>query len=175
MLTRTEKQAQIEALKEGLEPAQGVFVMGFAGLTVSEVTELRQRIDAASARYVVVKNTLARIAIAGGDKDPLRGFLAGPTALAYTSDDAVRLAKALSDFAKDHERLQFRGGLIEGQVLDAEGAKRVAALPSRLELVARLLFLMQSPMRRLAVALNWPLRSLAVTVQQVAEKNERLT
>lgn len=173
MLTRAEKQQQIDALKDGLGPAQGVFVMDFTGLSVGEVTALRQRVDSANGRYLVVKNTLAKLAVAGSDKDPLQRFLAGPTALAFTNSDAVQLAKALADFAKEHDKLRFRGGLVEGQVLDADAAKLVATMPSKQELVAKLLYLLQSPVRRLAVALNWPVRSIAVTVKQVAEQKER--
>ena len=173
MLTRAEKQEQIDALKGGLAPAQAVFVMDFTGLSVGEVTELRQKVAAASGRYVVVKNTLAKIAVAGSEKEPLQQFIDGSSALAYTATDSIGLAKALAEFAKTHERLRFRGGLVEGQVLDAQRVKQVASLPSKRELVARLLFLLQSPVRRLAVALAWPTRSLAVTLNQVAEKKER--
>jgi large subunit ribosomal protein L10 len=153
-------------------PAHGVFVMDFTGLSVGEVTELREKVRNASGRYVVVKNTLAKIAVAGSDKEPLQRFIEGPSALAFTDTDAVQLAKALAEFAKGHEKLVFKGGLIEGQLLDGQQAKQVAALPSKQELVARLLFLLQSPMRRLAVALNWPVRSLAVSVKQIAEQKE---
>ena len=173
MLTRAEKQQQIEDLKAGLQPAQGVFVMDFSGLTVGEVTELRQKVDQASGRYVVVKNTLAKIAVDGSRNEPLKELFSGPTALAITDEDSVHLAKVLADFAKNHEKLQFRGGLIEGQLLDANQAKQVATMPTKQELVARLLFLLQSPMRRLAVALNWPVRALAVSVKQIADEKER--
>ncbi len=173
MLTRAEKQQQIEDLKAGLQPAQGVFVMDFTGLTVGEVTELRQKVSQAAGRYLVVKNTLAKIAVDGSKKEPLKELLSGPSALAMTDEDAVQLAKALAEFAKNHEKLQFRGGLIEGQLLDAAAARQVASMPTKQELVARLLYLLQSPIRRLAVALNWPVRSLAVSVKQIADEKER--
>ena len=173
MLTRAEKQQQIEDLKAGLQPAQGVFVMDFSGLTVGEVTELRQKVNQAAGRYVVVKNTLARIAVDGSQKEPLKELLSGPSALAMTDEDAVQLAKVLAEFAKSHDKLQFRGGLVEGQLLDAGQAKQVASMPTKQELVARLLYMLQSPMRRLAVALNWPVRSLAVSVKQIADEKER--
>lgn len=173
MLTRAEKQQQIDDLKAGLQPAQGIFVMNFTGLSVGEVTELRQKVDQAAGRYIVVKNTLAKIAVEGSEKEPLKEFLSGPSALAITDSDSVQLAKALADFAKGHENLQFRGGVVEGQVLDAKEAKQVASMPTKQELVARLLFLLQSPIRRLAVALNWPVRSLAVSMKQIAEDKER--
>ena len=172
MLTRAQKQEQIEQLKGFLEPAQGLFAMSFAGLTVAEVTELRRKVKEANASYLVVKNTLARIAVADTPNQGLQTLLSGPVAVAFTTSDVAPLAKVLADFAKAHDKLQFRGGLVEGQLLDAKQAQQVAALPSKLELVARLLFLLQSPMRRLVVALNWPVRGLAVTLKQVAEAKE---
>lgn len=173
MLTRLEKQQQIDSLKEHLTPAQGLFVMDFTGLTVTEVNELRRKIREAEGQYVVVKNTLARIALAGSGNEPLTELITGPSAVAFTNRDAVVLAKVLADFAKGHEKLRFRGGLVEGELLDAKQAEKVATLPSKPELVARLLFLLQSPMRRLVTALNWPVRGLAVTLKQIADEKER--
>jgi large subunit ribosomal protein L10 len=95
------------------------------------------------------------------------------TAVAYTSVDPVALAKALADFAKGHEKLTFRGGFVEHVVIDAAQARQVAALPSKPELVARLLFVLQSPMRRLVTALNWPVQGLASTVSQIAKEKEK--
>ncbi len=172
MLTREQKEQQLQALKAALVPAAGVFVVDFTGLTVAEVTELRRKVKEAQGNYLVVKNTLARIALTGSPNEPVTKLITGPTAVAFTSKDVVALAKVLSEFAKTHDKLKFRGALIEGQLLDAAGAQQIAALPSKEELVARLLFLLQSPLRRLVVALNWPVRSLAVTVKQIAEKKQ---
>ncbi len=173
MQTREQKQEMIEALKGALVPAQGLFVMDFTGLTVGEVTELRRKVKQANGTYLVVKNTLARLALEGSRNEALKELLTGPSAVAYTTLDPVTLAKALAEFAKGHEKLQFRGGLVEGQLLDAKQAQQVAALPSKQELVAKLLFLLQSPMRRLVTALSWPTRSLAVAINQVAEQKDR--
>jgi large subunit ribosomal protein L10 len=174
MLTRAQKQEQIDALKGALAPAGGVFVMDFTGLSVGEVTELRRKVKDADASYVVVRNTLAKLAIAGSPIEPVNSLLDGPSAVAYTSADAAALAKVLAEFAKTHDKLKFRGGFVSGQLLDSKQAQQVATLPSKQELVARLLFLLQSPMRRLVVALNWPTRSLAVTVKQIADEKQRL-
>jgi large subunit ribosomal protein L10 len=172
MLTRAQKQEQIEQLRGHLAPAQGLFAMSFAGLTVAEVTELRRKVKEANASYLVVKNTLAHIAVADSPNQGLQKLLSGPVAVAFTTSDVVPLAKVLADFSKAHDKLQFRGGLVEGQLLDAKQAQQVATLPSKQELVARLLYILQSPMRRLVVALNWPVRGLAVTLKQVAEAKE---
>ncbi len=173
MLTRAQKQEQIDALKGLLAPANGLFVMDFTGLSVGEVTELRRRVREAKGSYRVVRNTLAKLAIADTGHGALRDLLTGPAAVAYTEQDAVLLAKTLAEFAKSHEKLRFRGGLVEGQLLDAQQAKLVAALPSKKELVARLLFLLQSPLRRLVTALDAPVRGLAVSLHQIAENKER--
>ncbi|MDD5564315.1 MAG: 50S ribosomal protein L10 [Thermoanaerobaculaceae bacterium] len=170
MLTRAQKQEQIETLRATLAPASGLFVMDFTGLTVGEVTELRRKVREANGSYQVVKNTLAKLSIAETPHQSLQQLLSGPAALAFTSNDAVILAKALADFAKAHDKLKFRGGLVEGQLLDAVQAKQVATLPSKKELVARLLFLLQSPMRRLVTVLDAPVRGLAVSLQQIADK-----
>ncbi len=173
MLTREQKQEQIDALKGLLAPANGLFVMDFTGLSVGEVTELRRKVREANGSYRVVRNTLAKLALAETDHGALRELLTGPAAVAYTASDAVMLAKALADFAKTHEKLHFRGGLVEGHLLDAQQAKQVAALPSRKELVAKLLFLLQSPMRRLVTVLSSPVRGLAVSLHQIAEEKQR--
>ena len=174
MLTRAQKQEQIDSLKGSLAPAEGVFVMDFTGLSVGEVTELRRKVKEASADYLVVKNTLAKLALAGSANEPVKALLDGPCAVAYTSADAAALAKALAEFAKTHDKLKFRGGFVSGQLLDPKQAQQVATLPSKQELVARLLFMLQSPMRRLVTALAWPTRSLAVTVKQIADEKQRL-
>jgi large subunit ribosomal protein L10 len=122
---------------------------------------------------LVVKNTLAKLALTGSPNEPVSQLLTGPTAVAYTNKDVVVLAKVLAEFAKGHEKLKFRGALVEGKLLDAAAAQQVASLPSKQELVARLLYLLTSPMRRLVVALNWPVRSLAVSLQQIAEKKQQ--
>ena len=119
MLTRAQKQEQIDALKGMLAPAHGLFVMDFTGLSVGEVTELRRKVKEAKGNYRVVRNTLARLAVAETGHGALKQLLTGPAAVAYTDQDAVLLAKALADFAKTHEKLRFRGGLVEGQLLDA--------------------------------------------------------
>jgi large subunit ribosomal protein L10 len=172
MLTRAQKQDQIDGYKSTITPSQGLFALDFTGLTVGEVTELRRKVREVDATYVVVKNTLAKIAVTGSSNETMAKLMIGPTAVAYTSSDVVNLAKVLADFAKGHDKLKFRGGLVEGQFLDAKQAQQVATLPTKLELVARLLFLLQSPMKRLVTALNWPIRSVVVSLDQVAKSKE---
>jgi large subunit ribosomal protein L10 len=173
MFTRAQKQEQIDTLRGLLAPANGLFVMDFTGLSVGEVTELRRKVREARGNYRVVRNTLAKLAVAETDHRGIQQLLTGPAAVAYTDQDAVLLAKTLAEFAKTHEHLRFRGGLVDGQLLDAQQAKQIAALPSRKELVARLVVLLQSPIRRLVTVLNAPVRGLAVSLQQIAEDKQR--
>lgn len=169
MLTRAEKERQLRLLSEKLRPAEGLFVVDFRGLKVAEVTELRRKVKEVEGEYLVAKNTLVKIAVAGSDKEEAQKLFVGPSAVAFTNKDVVALAKVLAEFAKTHDKLRFRGALVEGVLLDEDGAKQMAAMPSKQELVARLLYLLQSPMRRLVVALQWPVRSLALTVKQIAD------
>jgi large subunit ribosomal protein L10 len=173
MFTRAQKQEQIDTLRGLLAPANGLFVMDFTGLSVGEVTELRRKVREARGNYRVVRNTLAKLAVAETDHRGIQQLLTGPAAVAYTDQDAVLLAKTLAEFAKTHEHLRFRGGLVDGQLLDAQQAKQIAALPSRKELVARLVVLLQSPIRRLVTVLDAPVRGLAVSLQQIAEDKQR--
>jgi large subunit ribosomal protein L10 len=99
-------------------------------------------------------------------------FLTGPKVLAYTGGDGVALAKVLKDFIKKHPELQFEQAFLEGQILEAKDAEKIADLPSREELITKLAYLLQSPIRRLAVALNAPVQQLANAVSQIAEKGE---
>jgi large subunit ribosomal protein L10 len=108
----------------------------------------------------------------GTDKEVLSPFLTGPKVLAYTAGDGVALAKVLKTFIKKHPELSFEKAFLEGQVLEGVEAEKIADLPSREELVAKLLMLLQSPIRRLAVALNTPLQQLASVLAQVAEQKE---
>lgn len=172
MLTRAQKERQLQLLSEKLGPAEGLFVVDFRGLKVAEVTELRRKVKEVEGEYLVVKNTLVKIAVAGSDKEEAQKLFVGPSAVAFTNKDVVALAKVLAEFAKTHDKLRFRGALVEGVLLDEDGAKQMAAMPSKQELVARLLYLLQSPMRRLVVALQWPMRSLALTVKQIADSGK---
>lgn len=172
MLTKEQKREQFEQLRENLSDVNTLFLLQNRGLSVNEVNELRARIRQTEAYYRVFKNSVVRLAVEGTSMEGLSPFLTGPNAIAYTSGDGVALAKALKEFAKTHPALTFHRGFLEGQVLDAEEAVKVADLPSRVELLTRLVGLLQSPIRRLAVALNAPVQQLVSGLNQVAEKKE---
>ena len=170
MLTKEQKRQQSESLRTALSDISTLFIMENRGLSVNEVNELRSKIRKADASYKVVKNSVVRLAVADTPLEELSEHLTGPNAFAFTSGDGVELAKILRDFAKQHAALSFKQGYLEGRVLPAELAAKVAEMPSRQELLTKLAYLLQSPIRRLAVALNTPVQKLASAVHQIAEQ-----
>lgn len=172
-MNRTEKAAAVEALGKDLGGTGNAILFGFAGLKVPEVTELRRQVRGTRSRYIVVKNTLALRAAKGTPLEGLSEHFAGPTAVAYNAESPVALAKVLTAFAKTNPNLVFKGAIVEGLVVAASEIKMIAELPSREELVGRLLFLIQSPLRRLVGVLNGPVRNLAGVVAQIAEQRSK--
>jgi large subunit ribosomal protein L10 len=172
-MNRAEKVAQIEDLGQGLAKSGNAILFAFAGLKVPEVTELRRQVRATKSRYVVVKNTLALRATKGTPLEALSSHFVGATAVAYNQDNPVALAKVLTAFAKTNPNLVFKAALVEGRPIAAAEIKAIAELPTREELVSKLLFLMQSPLRRLVTVLNGPIRNLAGVVSQIAEQKEK--
>jgi len=172
-MNRAEKAAQIEDLGQGLAKSSNAILFAFAGLKVPEVTELRRQVRATKSSYVVVKNTLALRAAKGTPLEALSTHFVGATAVAYNQDNPVALAKVLTAFAKNNPNLVFKAALVEGRPVAATEIKAIAELPTREELVSKLLFLIQSPLRRLVTVLNGPIRNLAGVVSQIAEKAEQ--
>ena len=171
-LTRSDKTDLINSYEQGLAEAPHAFLVGFDRLTVPQDTDLRSRIRETGASYEVVKNTLALRAVSGKGLENLREQFVGPTAVAYTTDDPVSLAKALTEFQKEVPTIQFKGGLVDGQPVDASQVEDIAKLPGREELLAKLLFLLQSPITRLARGLAAIPRQLVVVLDQVGKQKE---
>lgn len=169
-LTRNEKQELIDHYNEGLAAAPHAFLVSFDRLTVPQDTDLRARIRQCGASYEVVKNTLALRAVQGKGLEDLREHFSGPTAVAYTDDDPVGLAKALTEFQKEVPAIEFKGGLLAGQAVGADQVADIAKLPSREELIAKLLFLLQSPITRLARGLAAIPRQFVVVLDQVGKQ-----
>ena len=172
MLTKEQKHEQSLQLRDRLSDVTTLFLLENKGLNVNDVNSLRSEVRQMEATYKVVKNTVVRLAVEGTEMEGITPFLIGPKVLAYTAGDGVALAKVLKTFIKDHPELSFEEAYLEGQILEAEEAAKIADMPSRDELVARLLQMLQSPIRRLAVALNAPIQQLASALGQIAEKNE---
>jgi large subunit ribosomal protein L10 len=169
-MNRDEKAQQISELEAGIGKARNAFLIEFKGITVPQVTELRKQVRETGSSYIVVKNTLALIALKNSPMTALKEQFSGPTAVAYNSTDAVVLAKALTRFAKDVPAVQFKGAMLDGQIVPAEQIQTIANLPSREELVARLLFLLQSPIRGLVTVLQANIRNLVVVLDQIGKQ-----
>jgi large subunit ribosomal protein L10 len=172
MKSKGKKKEELDALKKDLESATNLFVAQFKGMTVSQDTELRQKIRGTKSKYRVVKNTLARKAAEGTAAEGVAKSFDGSTAIAYNSNDPVSLAKALTAYAKTNPLFVFKAGLVEGRVVNIGDIANIAAMPSKEELIAKLLFLINSPAQRIAVALNGVARNLAVVIGQAVEQKK---
>ena len=170
MKTREQKAAEVSELTEQIGKASNAFLIDFKGITVPQVTELRKQVRQTNSGYVVVKNTLALIALKDSPIINMKEQFTGPTAIAFNATDAVVLAKALTKFAKDVPAVAFKGALLNGQVVPASEIQNIANLPSREELVAKLLYLLQSPIRGLVTVLQANIRNLAVVIDQIAKQ-----
>ena len=170
MKNREQKATAISDFTDGIGSATNAFVLDFKGITVPQVTELRKQIRETGSEYVVIKNTLALIAVKDTPLKSLSHHFTGMTAVAYNTTDAVALAKVLTKFAKDVPTVQFKGALLAGQVVAANEIQNIANLPSREELIAKLLYLMQHPIRGLAVVLNGTMRNFAVVLSEIAKQ-----
>jgi large subunit ribosomal protein L10 len=172
MKSKGKKKEELDALKKDLEQAKNLFVAQFQGITVSQDTELRQKIRETKSSYRVVKNTLARKAAEGTAAEGVAKSFDGSTAIAYNASDPVSLAKALTAYAKTNPLFVFKAGVVEGRVINLADITAIAAMPSKEELIAKLLFLINSPAQRLAVAMNGVARNLAVVMKQAVEQKK---
>ena len=170
MKTREQKATEVSELSEQIGKANNAFLIDFKGITVPQVTELRKQVRQTNSGYVVVKNTLALIALKDSPIINMKEQFTGPTAIAFNATDAVVLAKALTKFAKDVPAVTFKGALLNGQVVPASEIQNIANLPSREELVSKLLYLLQSPIRGLVTVLSANIRNLAVVIDQIAKQ-----
>lgn len=154
------KQPVVQEISAGIKDAQSVVLVDYRGLTVEQDTQLRKTLREAGVSYKVYKNTLMNFAFKGTDFEGLTPYLQGPSAIAYSAEDATAPARLLAEFAKTAPALEVKAGVVEGTVYDAAGMAKIAEIPSREILLGRLLGSMQSPIANLARVLN-----------QIAEKN----
>ena len=171
-LTRGKKESLISKYEGGLAVSPHAFLVGFKGLTVPQDTELRSKIRETGGHYEVVKNTLALRAAEGKALAELRDQFRGPVAVAYIEEDVVGLAKVLTEFRKAVPAIEFKGALVDGRAVAASDIDEIARMPSREELLAKLLFLLQSPITRLARGLAAIPRQLVVVLDQIARSKE---
>jgi len=172
MKKRSEKQADLDTLKTELAKVSTLILTTFQGITVDNDTKLRRAVQAAGGRYKVVKNTLAERASAGTAAEGVLKDLKGTNSIAFTYNDPVALAKALTKIAKDVPAFQFKAGVVEGRVISIAEIQSLANLPSKEELISKVMFLLNAPAQRLAVTLNALPRNLAVTVSEAIKINK---
>ena len=138
------KKAVVAEIKEKLVNAKSVVLLDYRGLTVAEVTELRNQCRKAGVEYAVLKNTMVNLAAKEAGIEGLESFLKGPTAVAFGMEDAVAPAKVLTEFIKKTKKTEVKCGLLDGQILDAAGVEALAAIPSREVLIAKIMGSMMS-------------------------------
>jgi large subunit ribosomal protein L10 len=171
-VTREKKSEQIDKLSKELQGVSSLLVTTYTKLTVAQDYELRKALRSSGAKYAVVKNTLAERAAKGTKAEGVLKDLSGVTSIAYTSGDPVALAKALSKYAKDNPEFTFKAGVVEGRVISIDEIKALATMPSKEEIYAKLLFLINAPAQRLVTAMNAVGRNLAVVVNQGVKENK---
>lgn len=172
MKKKSEKQKDLDNLKTELAKVSTVILTTFQGITVEDDTKLRRAVQAAGGKYQVVKNTLAELAGSGTPAEGVLKNLKGTNSIAYTQTDPVALAKALTKVAKDVPAFQFKSGVVEGRVISITEIKQLAEMPSREELISKIMFLLNAPAQRIAMALNALPRNLAVTVSEAVKADK---
>jgi large subunit ribosomal protein L10 len=168
-MKKAEKKEKANSLRAELANVSTVILSTFQGITVEQDTQLRRAVEKAGGHYEVVKNTLAERAGAGTSMEPLLKNLAGTNSIAYTMADPVALAKVLTKVAKDVPAFQFRAGWVEGRVISIQEIQQLANLPSKEELISKIMFLLNAPAQRLASAMAALPRNLAVVTSEAVK------
>ena len=172
MKTRERKQQDLDALTASLQNSTSAMIVSFNNLTVAKDVEFRNRLREAGAEYRVVKNTLARIAVKGTDYEQATESFKGVTAIAWTDGDPVVLSKAVSKFMKDNaDHYTFKSGVVDGKMVDLQQLTTIASLPSKEELISKLLYVLNAQAQRIVTVINAVPRDLAVVIKQIGEKD----
>ena len=164
------KEARVVEIKDRFNAAEAVIMADYRGLSVKEMQELRVKLREVGCEVKVYKNSLTEIAIRELALPNMDEFLQGPTAFVFIDADPVAPAKALTAFAKEHEALELKGGLVQNQVVSAASVKAIATLPSREELIAKLLGTMQNPLRGNVQVLAGPARAFVTALDAIAKQ-----
>lgn len=167
---RQKKEQMVAEIKEKMANSCAIVLADYRGLNVSQVTKLRADLRKAGVEFKVLKNTLTRIAARETGLEGLEPYLEGPTALAFSQTDPAAPAKILMKYTKEFKTLEIKAGVVEGKVIDLNGVKALADLPSREELLAQVLRGMQSPLAGFAGTLNGLLRNLVYVLDAVRQK-----
>ncbi len=169
-MNREEKSATIQEIAAQIEASEAIFAVDYRGISVSQAAELRSKLREADASFRVVKNRLTKLAADKAGEERLAGLLQGPTALAFVRGDTAQAAKAISTFNKEHAVLTYKGGFMAETVLDADGFKAIALLPSRDVLNGQFAGVVASPITGLVRGLGSMIQGLASQLGQIADK-----
>lgn len=175
-MNREQKAAFIDDVAGRVEGSTAIFAIDYRGISVPQVAELRAKLSEADATFQVVKNTLTRLALDKADGAgkagtiDLKEFLEGPTAFTYVTGDVALAAKTIANFKKEHELLEFKGGMMDGQVISAEQFTALTKLPSRDVLNGQLVGMLAAPITGLVRSLNGLIGGLAIQLSQIAEQ-----
>ena len=173
-MNRAEKASFVEDLRDRLNRAPVVYLTDFTGLDVKSITKLRRSLKDSGAEYLVVKNRLAKLAFAETELPDISSELVGPTGVILGYDDVVAPAKALTDFAKEHNRKPvFKLGILENEILLPEQISRIASLPSRDQLYSMLAGALEAPMAMLATALEAKVQEMAGLLDALKEERDQ--
>ena len=169
-MARPEKVAEVEAIAQRIQAAQSMILADFSGLSVQQMTEFRRTCRAKSVDCRVVKNRLARIAADNADLAIMKDHLNGPTAIMFGPESQVDPAKIIVDFAKDNEAMEIKGGFLDGEYLDKNQIMALSKVPSKDELIAKMMASINSPLIGLATVMNGVAGALARTIDAVAKQ-----
>ena len=172
MSVREQKAQIVEELKDRFSKASSAILVDYKGLNVQEATELRNNFRQANVDYKVYKNTLAEIAAKEIGIEEIIPFLEGPTAIAFSDDDPVSPAKILTESIKKYKKMEFKVGVVYGKVIDVDEIKDLAELPSREELIAKMLGSMNAPITNLVGVLSGPARALVYALNTIKDEKE---
>jgi large subunit ribosomal protein L10 len=171
-MNREQKAATIDALAADIQASEAIFAVDYRGITVAQVAELRSKLRDGDATFKVVKNSLTERAADQVGTPALKDFLSGPTALTFVRGDAAMAAKAIADYARTTQLLPFKGGVMDGELLDANQIRSISKLPSREVLYGQLVGVVASPISGLVRSLGGLIGGLAVALGQVQAKKE---
>ena len=171
MKTRERKQEDLNALTEQLGNSKSAMIVGFNKLTVNKDQEFRNQLREAGAKYQVVKNTIARLAVKGTPYEDASEHFKGVTGIVWTENDPVVLSKTISKFIKDNaDFYTLKAGIVDGRVVNQKQVEAIASLPSKEELISKLLFVINAQAQRIVTVINAVPRNLAVVIKQIGDQ-----
>lgn len=169
-MVKPEKKEEVKVIKKKITDSEAVILADYRGLTVQEINELRSKLKDTGVELKIHKNTLFKIAAEKCGLSDLEDLLTGPTAMAFCKDKPIESSKLLYQFSKAHKVFQIKGAILEGSVIEKEKVIALAMLPSREELIAKLVGSLKAPISRLVGTLNNPAQKLVLTLNQIAEQ-----